>query len=227
MNKAPSLKPLHFVFLFTVIMVFGYSYAGCAELQSEAQEYRFKADKLQSQGKLELAVKYYQKAVGLDKYSIAAYNSLAICYEKQGRLSRAEETYLKALKINPQYAPAHYNLGLFYEKYGDIKKAIFHWKQRMRLGHPAEPARIKARAKLKMYASEELQEADAEELAERIVEQKENDSLDKVLGRNKYRTKEEKIEDYYLEGMRSYNEGDYRKAQEYFHKMIEALPVSN
>lgn len=227
MNKFPSVKSLLFVFLFTLIMIVSCSDASWAYLQNEAQEYRFKADKLQAEGKLELAIKYYQKAVGLDKYCVAAYNSLAICYEKQGRLSRAEEWYLRALEINPRYGPAHYNLGLFYEKYGDIEKAIFHWRQRIRLGHPAEPGIIKARTKLKKYAPEKLQQEDAEELAQRIMEQKEKDSLNKILGKNKYKTKEEKIQDYYLEGMQSYQKGDYREAQEYFHKMIETLPVSD
>lgn len=227
MSKVPSAKSLLFLTLFTIIVVFLSSCIGWAYLVDEAKEYRVKAERLQSEGKLDLAIKYYEKAIGLDKYCIAAYNSLAICYEKQGRLSRAEEWYLRALEVNPRYAPAHYNLGLLYEKYGNIDKAIFHWKQRMCLGHPAQPARLKARAKLKKYAPEVLQEADAEELAQRIEEQKERGALDKILGRNKYKTREEKIQDYYLEGMQSHQEGDYREAQEYFQKMIETLPVSN
>ena len=227
MSKVPSVKSLLFLTLFALIVVFANSYIGWAYLGDQAKEYRVKADKLQSEGKLDLAIKYYQKTIGLDKYCVAAYNNLAICYEKKKLFSRAEEWYLRALDVNPRYGPAHYNLGLFYEKYGSIKKAVFHWKQRMRLGHPAQPARLKARAKLKRYAPDELQEADAEELAQRILEQKERGPLDKILGRDKYKTREEKIQDYYLKGMQSYQEGDTREAQEHFHKMIEALPVSD
>lgn len=131
------------------------------------------------------------------------------------------------MNVDPHYAPAHYNLGLFYEKYGKIGRAIKHWKERARLGHPAEPAGIKARAKLKRYAPEELQDIEAADLTRRIMGRKEKEALDKVLGRNKYRTAQEKIQDYYLEGMQHYQEGDYREAQEYFYKMIETLPLSN
>lgn len=228
MGKIPSWKSLFFLILFTKITIFSYSYAGGAYLSDEeAKEYRFKADKLQREGKLEQAIEYYQKAIGLDKYCASAYNGMAICYEKKDWPSRAEEWYLRALEVNPQYAPAHYNLGLLYEKYGEMKKAIFHWRQRMRLGPGASPGRIKARAKLKKYAFRQLQQEDARELADAIAEQKEKGTLDKTLDRNKYKTKEENIQDYYLEGMQCYQEGDYQGAAGYFHKMIETLPFSN
>lgn len=227
MSKSPPLKFLLSLLLFTAAIVFLYSYISWAYLQDLAEEYRFKADRFQSEGNLDLAIKYYQKAIGLDKYSAASYNGLAICYEKKGWLRRAEQEYLRALKINPLYAPAHYNLGLFYERYGDIKKAIFHWKQRIRLGEPSDRARINARKKLEQYAPEELKAEEARELALFIVQQKEKEALDKILGRDKYRSREEKIQDYYLEGIQFYRKGDYRRASEYFHKMIETLPVSN
>ena len=153
--------------------------------------------------------------------------SLAICYERKGFLSRAESSYLKALEINYKYAPAHYNLALFYEKYGDIEKAIFHWRQRMRLGHPADAASIRSRAKLKKYAPDVIEEEDAQELARKIRQQKEQSAVDRITGRNKYITREEKIQDYYLKGMQSYEEGDFRHAQEHFQKMIDVVPVSN
>ena len=227
MSKVPSAKFLLFLFLFTTIIILSYSSKSSAYFWEQAKEYRFKADKLQSEGKLDQAIVYYQKTVGLDKYDISAYNGLAICYEKKRQLTRAEEWYLKALAVNPQYAPVHYNLGLFYEKYGDIKKAVFHWKQRLRLGHPADPASIKAQAKLKKYAPDQLQAEQAQQLTQRIVEQKEKSALDKILGRNRYRTHEEEMQDYYLKGMQSYQSGDYEAAKEFFHKMIEALPISN
>jgi len=226
MDKIPSGRSLLFLILFTIIISFACSYVALAYLLDQAQEYHFKGDRLQSEGKLDEAIKYYQKAIGIDKHCLAAYNGLAICYETKGLVSRAEHWYLKALKIDPHYAPVHYNLGLFYEKYDKIGKAIYHWKARARLGHPAEPAGIKARAKLEKYAPEELQDIDAGNLSRRITQQKEKDALDKVLGRNKYRTSEERIQDFYLEGMQHYQEGDYRGAKEYFHKMIEALPFS-
>lgn len=226
MNKSPSVKFLVPLFLFTIIINTSYSYTSWAYFLDQAKEYRIKADKLQSEGKLDQAIEYYQKTIGLDRYCVAASNGLAICYEKKGWLRRAEEEYLQVLEINPAYAPAHYNLGLLYKKYGDIRKAVFHWKQRMRLGHPGDPGALKAKAKLKKYAPEELKKEQARELAQRIMQQKEEDVLDKTGGKKKYRTKEEKIQDNYLEGMQFYQRGDYQKTAECFHKMIETLPIS-
>lgn len=226
MKKIPSAKSLLYLLLFATIYIFTNNDAW-AYLADQAKEYHLQADKLQSEGKLDEAIEYYQKAIGIDRYFLAAYNGLAICYEKKHLPRQAEEWYLKALEINPEYAPVHYNLGLFYEKYGNIEKAVFHWRQRVRLGHPASPGTIKARAKLKRYAPDKLQEEEAREFNQTIAEKKEKDALDKVLGRNRYKTKEDQIQDNYLEGMQRYEEGDYRAAAESFQKMIDALPVSN
>lgn len=227
MSRIPSQKFLLLLILFSVSAFFFSNYISWADMLDQAKEYHFKADKLQNEGKLDQAIVYYQKAIGLDKYCLPAYNGLAICYEKKKLFSRAEEWYLKVLEVDPQYAPVHYNLGLFYEKYGDIRKAIFHWKQRIRLGHPGSPGTIKARAKLRKYASDQLQEQDATELEQQMVDQKVKGALDKILGRNRYGTKEDRLQDYYLEGMQYYQEGDYRQAAECFNKMIETLPLSN
>lgn len=193
----------------------------------EAKEYRIRADKLQSEGRIDEAVTYYEKAIGLDKRYLPVYNSLAICYERKGLRSRAESSYIKALEINFKYAPAHYNLALFYEKYGDINKAIFHWRQRLRLGSPADAASIRSRVKLQKYAPDVLEEEDAQELSMQIRQQKEQDAVDEITGRNKYITREEKLQDFYLKGMQSYQQGDFRQTQEYFQRMIDTVPVSN
>lgn len=227
MSKNPSSRSLLFFTFFIIAAVIAHSCSAWAYMLDEAKEYRIRADKFQSEGKLDEAITYYEKAVGLDRRYLPVYNSLAICYERKGFLSRAESSYLKALEINYKYAPAHYNLALFYEKYGDIEKAIFHWKQRMRLGHPADVASIRSRAKLAKYAPDVLEEEDAQELDRKIRQQKEQSAVDKITGRNKYITREEKIQDYYLKGMRSYEEGDFRHAQEHFQKMIDVVPVSN
>ena len=97
----------------------------------------------------------------------------------------------------------------------------------MRRGSPGEPARLKAREKLKEYAPEVLQEEDAMELGRLIVQQKEESVLEKILGGNKYRTREEELQDYYLEGMEFFQKGAYRQTKESFQRMIEALPISN
>ncbi|NQT00101.1 MAG: tetratricopeptide repeat protein [Candidatus Omnitrophica bacterium] len=226
MEKDPSVKFLLFAILFSVITFFSVTNGAWAYLQDVAKEYRFKAEQLQSEGKLDQAIKYYQKAIEIDKHNAAAFNGLAICYERKGWFKQAEDEYLQALEVDPRYAPAHYNLGLLYEKRVDLEKAVFHWKQRIRLGHPADPGRIKARLKLQRYAPEQLEEEAAKELSHQLVEEKEQESLDRILGRNKYMTKEEKIQDYYLEGMQLFQKGDFRKTAECFQKMIEALPFS-
>ncbi|MBN2096917.1 MAG: tetratricopeptide repeat protein [Candidatus Omnitrophica bacterium] len=224
MKIIPSIKFLLSVFLLIVISGFLSNHLCQANLIEQAEEYLVRANRFQGEGKIEQAIVCYQKTIGIDKHCLAAYNGLAICYEQQGLLSQAEQCYQQALEINPNYAAAHYNLGLLYERRGQIKQAIFHWKKRLSLGHPAEPGRIKAQAKLKQYDPEQLQQVQAQELNQQITQEKEEGALDKLLGRNRYQTKEEKIQEYYMQGMQAYQEGDYPGAQEYFQKMIDALP---
>lgn len=226
MLRVPARKFLFFLIHLAIFTLFIYTYNSWAYLQEMVERYHLTADKFQSEGKIDQAIEYYKKTLELDKRRAAAYNGLGICFERKGWLRRAEEEYLQALKVDPQYPPAHYNLGLFYERYGDIRKAILHWRQRALLGRPAEPGRLKARAKLEKYAPEELQDIDARELTHEVTQQREEVDWRRISGKIVYKTQEEKIQDYYLEGIRFYQSGDYRRAEESFHRMIDTLPIS-
>ncbi|MFC1698470.1 tetratricopeptide repeat protein [Candidatus Omnitrophota bacterium] len=226
MKKSPSVKVLLFAILFSFITIFSRSDISWAYLIQQAEEYRFKAEQAQEQGQLKQAIQFYKKAIGIDSANAAAYNGLAICYEKTGQFEQAEQQYLQAIEANQKYAPAHYNLGLFYQRQGRFDKAVYYWKQRLRLGAPTDPGRIKARLKLKQFAPDELEEEEAKDLSRKLAQDKETQAFDQILGTRRYKTKEELIQDYYIEGMQFYRAGDFQKTSEYFQKMIDTLPFT-
>ena len=82
------------------------------------------------------------------------------------------------------------------------------------------------KAKLKQYAFEQLKVDDARALARSMIEQREEIQKE-PSGKYKYRTKEEQIQEYYLEGIEFYLKGEYQEAGKCFHEMINVLPVSN
>jgi tetratricopeptide (TPR) repeat protein len=68
------------------------------------------------EGKWELAVKAYRKALQLNPTLADCWNNLATIYYRLGRKRKAIRFYLNALKINPSYKLAYYNLGNIFEE---------------------------------------------------------------------------------------------------------------
>ena len=66
----------------------------------------------QDQGKLEEAIKSYNKALSLKPDFAEAYNNMGIALRDQGKLDEAIEAYNKALSIKPDYAEAYNNMGV-------------------------------------------------------------------------------------------------------------------
>ncbi|MBI3650932.1 MAG: tetratricopeptide repeat protein [Acidobacteria bacterium] len=65
----------------------------------------------QQEGRLDEALKYYQRARQLRPDYLAAALQLGNLYVEQNRLAEAEASFTEALKLNPQCAAAHYGLG--------------------------------------------------------------------------------------------------------------------
>ncbi len=82
------------------------------------------------------AIRYFNKAIELDKKYSAAYNSLGISYEKEFMPEKAEQVYLRAVAVDPSFAPAYSNLALFYEEKLDYAKALVYWRKRVLYGDP-------------------------------------------------------------------------------------------
>ena len=69
---------------------------------------------LVKQGKYDLAIKSYQKAIAINPDHASAHNNLGLVYVKQGKLDEAIAECKKALEINPNYLQAHYNIACAY-----------------------------------------------------------------------------------------------------------------
>jgi len=70
------------------------------------------------------AVKYYKKAISLDKSNLELHMGLADLYYSEGRLDEAIEVLQKAKKIAPENSSIYLNLGLIYNEANMLSKAI-------------------------------------------------------------------------------------------------------
>jgi tetratricopeptide (TPR) repeat protein len=66
-----------------------------------------------SQGKLDLALTDYNKAIQINPSAAAAYNNRGIFYDEQGRPDLALANYDQAISLNPNYTEAYISSGYF------------------------------------------------------------------------------------------------------------------
>ncbi len=76
------------------------------------------------QGKAELAIKYYTKAIESQPDYVMAWNGLITVLYKLGRYEELEKTYRKALVFLPKDEALHYNLGAILRDKGQTDEAI-------------------------------------------------------------------------------------------------------
>ena len=76
------------------------------------------------EGKWEIAVKAYRRALQLNPGLADCWNNLATIYYRIGKKNKAIRYYLNALKINPSYKLAYYNLGNIFEEIRKYRLAI-------------------------------------------------------------------------------------------------------
>lgn len=75
------------------------------------------------QGKLQLALLFYNKARDLNPRYVPAINNLGVIYRRQGRDQEALLSFKKARKLNPRALTPLFNLAQLYLQYGRTKKA--------------------------------------------------------------------------------------------------------
>jgi len=80
-------------------------------------------------GRLDEAIAYHKKAIGLNPQNTEALYDIGNIYLAKGMLKEAIGEYDKALSINPKYAKAHGNLGIAFAQQGNLDKAIEHFRQ--------------------------------------------------------------------------------------------------
>jgi Tfp pilus assembly protein PilF len=73
---------------------------------------------------LEMAIKYYKKAIAIDPYYYQAYFNLGNAYFEKGFIDESITEYRNAIKINPSSADVYNNLGSAYLAKGLIGESI-------------------------------------------------------------------------------------------------------
>ncbi len=81
----------------------------------------------------DLAEKYFQKSLALNKNEQMAHNNLGLIYMGRSQWKKAETEFKKELAVNPFYDNAHFNLGLLYYKLGYADEAVKLWKRTLEI----------------------------------------------------------------------------------------------
>ncbi len=92
------------------------------------------------QGKLDLAILYFQTGLKENPDAVPLINDLAVAYKNKGDLKRAEELLLQGNRINPKDSYICSNLGLIYLDKGDMEKAEDYTKRAIDLNSQSAAA---------------------------------------------------------------------------------------
>ena len=123
-------------------------------------------------GLYEKAVWEYQKAIGMDPQSVAAYNGIGIAYTMLEKYSKAVAAQQKALELQPNFATAHAGLGLAYFRQNKTELALEHYRQAVAL----EPQFLEAHLKIAMILLNQQRYTEATDTYLAIVTLKPDDA---------------------------------------------------
>jgi tetratricopeptide (TPR) repeat protein len=82
------------------------------EKERLAEELHVKGLTQSSEGKLEEAIRTWQKEIELSPKRVKPYNNIGITYRRLGNLDAAKNFHEKAIKVNPKFGHSYYSLGL-------------------------------------------------------------------------------------------------------------------
>ncbi|HDL09672.1 MAG TPA: tetratricopeptide repeat protein [Candidatus Omnitrophica bacterium] len=110
---------------------------------SDYRVYLQLAEILESKGRIQEALHYYQRAVDLHPLSYSLHFKLGTLYALK-RDKRAEKEFKFALQLNPRASEVYYNLGLFYLLQSkDLNPARKYLKKAQKMGYKLPEAIIK------------------------------------------------------------------------------------
>ena len=96
---------------------------------------------LVKQGKIEQAIKHYNKALVYNPYNVKTNFGLAGAYKKQSKLTEAIKYCKETLKLNPNMPQAHIMMGLILFEQGRFGKAVAHLNQAIKLNPDSKEAK--------------------------------------------------------------------------------------
>lgn len=103
------------------------------DLSENARSYYGLAVLNERLGKIEEAIKYYEKALKLDGNNLGAHFDCAYLYDDIKNYEKAKEHYLKVIELDPNEFWAHINIGSIYEKENKDDEALRHFLKAYRI----------------------------------------------------------------------------------------------
>lgn len=82
-----------------------------------------------AQGKIDLAIKWFKKAIKKNENSPQPYFNLGVCYEAKQEYKKAIDSYKDAILHRLDYPKAHLQLAKLLHRQGNIPDAITHFQQ--------------------------------------------------------------------------------------------------
>ena len=124
-------------------------YAQAVALQPEGAVYRRLGRCQQSRGRMDDAMRDYEKAVRLDAGDAEARLLLSVLRHRRGDFGRAADGYRQVLKIRPGWALARLNLATAHLDRGDVGEALEEYRQAHRsdraIFETKDPSTVRAR----------------------------------------------------------------------------------
>ena len=108
-------------------------------------------------GHYKKAVSEYQKALGTDPQSVAAYNGIGAAYTMLEKYDEAISAQQKALELQPDFAKAHAGIGLAYFRQNKTDLSLKHYRQAVTW----DPQFLEAHLKIAMILLNEKRYAEA------------------------------------------------------------------
>ena len=123
-------------------------------------------------GHYEKAVSEYQKAIGIDPQSVAAYNGIGVAWTMLEEYDEAIAAQQKALELQPDFAKAHAGIGLAYFRQHKTELALKHYRQAVTLA----PQFLEAHLKIAMILLNQKRHAEATDAYLTIISLKPDDA---------------------------------------------------
>jgi tetratricopeptide (TPR) repeat protein len=109
--------------------------------RAEAEKWFNKANEAKKVEKnLDLALKYYSKAIELNPEYVFAYNNRGLAYSHLKEYDKAISDYNRAIELNPEHAKAYYNRGVAYSDLKEYGKAISDYNKAIELNPEHAPS---------------------------------------------------------------------------------------
>ncbi|MCK5340276.1 MAG: tetratricopeptide repeat protein, partial [Desulfobulbaceae bacterium] len=92
--------------------------------EADAEKYFYLGNEYAKNGRFDLAITEYQKAIALDPENANSYENLAISYAKKGAVNKAIETMDTVIKLRPEDADKRATLGIMLHAKQDFHRAM-------------------------------------------------------------------------------------------------------